>query len=102
MSSKIFAGDTGTEFRISITDDGTAVDISSATELYIIFKKPDGEILTVSANLWSDGTDGIIYYNTVDGDLNQSGQWRIEALVNLGGSVFYSSIGTFTVMCPLN
>lgn len=102
MSDQIFVSDIGTEFRVTVIDSGVSVDLSSATSLNLIFKKPDGQILTVAADLWSDGTDGIIYYNTVSGDIDQSGLWKIEVFVAIGSQEFYSSIGTFKVLCPLS
>ncbi len=99
MSNQIFVGDVGTEFRIQITDEGTAVDLSSATDLIISFRKPDGSLLTVSASLYTDGTDGIIFYRSVDGDLDQSGIFKIQAQVTVGSGIYNSSIGSFKVMC---
>ena len=101
MSTEIRVGDIGTEFRVTITDDGVAVDLSSATSLVINFRKPDGTILSTSAYLYTDGLDGIIYYNTVDGDLDQSGQWKIQAVIETGGATYSSSVGTFKVSCNL-
>lgn len=101
MSDQIFVGDTGSEFRVTITDDDVAVDLSSATTLELIFRKPDGTILTVTASLYSDGTDGIIFYNTVEDDLDQSGIYKLEAYIEIDGNTFYSSIGSFKVLCPL-
>ena len=101
MSSEIRVGDIGTEFRITITDDGAAVDLSSAPSLVINFRKPDGNILSVYADLYTDGTDGIIFYNAVNGDLDQSGQWKIQAVIETGGAIYSSSVGTFKVSCNL-
>lgn len=102
MSQQIHVNDVGTEFRIAITDDDSAiVDLSSATVLQIIFKKPDSTDLVVEANLYTDGTDGIIYYNAVEGDLDQSGLYKIQGYVEIGAGSFYSSIGSFKVHCNL-
>lgn len=101
MSESIRVGDTGTEFRINITDEGTAVDLSSATTLQIIFKKPSGETLTVNADLYTDGTDGIIFYNAVDGDIDESGMWKIQTYVVVGSASYSSTVGTFKVECNL-
>lgn len=101
MSSEIHVLDIGTEFRIPITDDGEVVDISTATGLTIIFKKPDGTLLSVTADLYTDGTDGIMYYRAVDGDLDQAGIWKIQAFVEISGGSYYSSIGSFKAVCNL-
>lgn len=101
MSESIRVGDTGTEFRINITDEGVAVDLSAATTIQMIFKKPSGETLTVDANLYTDGTDGVIFYNTVDGDINESGMWRIQTYIVVGAAIYSSTVGTFRVECNL-
>ena len=102
MSKEIHVGDIGTEFRITILDDdNTIVDLSSASIIEIIFLKPDGSRNVVSAELYTDGTDGIIKYNTVSGDLDQSGVYKIQAYVEVGAGNYYSSIGTFKVFCNL-
>jgi len=101
MSDEIHVGDVGTEFRVQVLDDETVVDLSTATVLQIIFRKPDGVYLTVDCNYYTDGTDGIIKYNTVDGDIDQSGQWRIQAYVEVGSAKYYSSTGSFRVHCNL-
>ena len=101
MSQSIRVNDTGTEFRIQITDEDVAVDLSSATTLQLIFKKPSGETLTVDAQLYTDGTDGIIYYNTVDGDIDESGVWKLQSYVVVGSAAYSSTVGTFKVECNL-
>lgn len=101
MSQQIHVNDIGTEFRIIITDEDNVVDLSSATVLHIIFRKPDSTSITVDANLYTDGTDGTIYYNVVDGDLDQSGIYKIQGYVEIGAGAFYSSTGSFKVNCNL-
>jgi hypothetical protein len=101
MSQSVRVGDKGTEFRVTITDEDVAVDLSSATVLQLIFKKPSGETLTVDADLYTDGTDGAIYYNVVDGDLNESGVWKLQSYIEIGSTVYSSTIGTFKVECNL-
>ena len=97
-SQEIHVSDIGTEFRCTILDDGTAVDLSGASSIVIKFKKPDNTTLEVDAELYTDGTDGIIFYNAVSGDLDQAGVWKIQALVGIGGGQFYSDIGVFKVL----
>lgn len=101
MSQSIRVGDTGTEFRVTITDEDVAVDLSSASIIQLIFKKPSGDTLTVDATLHTDGTDGIIYYNAVDGDINESGIWKLQSYVMVGSAAYSSTVGTFKVECNL-
>jgi hypothetical protein len=99
MSEEIHALDIGTELRITITDDGVAVDLSTATTLEYLIRKPDGSLLTVNADLYTDGTDGILTYTTVDGDTDIAGLYKIQAKVTIGSGTFYSSSAAFKVHC---
>jgi hypothetical protein len=73
IASEIHLDDIGTAFRCTIYDDSTLVDLSSATSLLLIFKDPEGNTTTKTASLYTDGTDGILQYVAVDGDLDVSG-----------------------------
>jgi len=95
---EIHLGDIGTEFRCTIKDSGTAVDISSASSVkQIKFKKPDCTVVTKSATFYTDGTDGIISYVTVDGDLDIAGLWQAQAYVELTSGKYHSDIISFRV-----
>ncbi len=101
MSSEIHVNDIGTEFRITIKDDGVVVNLTTASLLQIIFEKPDGSILTVSAAFYTDGSDGIIKYNAVSGDLDQAGLYKIQANIEIGSSRYKSSHSSFKVYCNI-
>lgn len=101
MSDTIQVNDIGTQFKCTIKENEAIVDISSATVMNIIFKKPDSTSLTVDAFLFTDGTDGIIYYNAETGDLDQAGMYKIQAHVSFGDESYYSNIGSFRVKCNL-
>ena len=101
MSQEIHVNDIGTEFRITVKDNDVVVNISSATVTNIIFRKPDGSSLAASAEFYTDGSDGIIYYRAVEGDLDQQGVWKIQAYVEISNGSYYSSIGSFKVHCNI-
>lgn len=101
MSEEIHVGDVGTEFRITILEGAAVVDLSSASSIDIIIKRPDGTLITANGSLYTDGTDGIIYYNILVGDLDQGGIYKIQAVVTIGAATYSSSIGSFKVMCNL-
>lgn len=99
---QIHVNDINVNFVITITEDCEVIDISDATNLTIYFYKPDGTILTKTATFVTDGTDGQIKYPSVDGDLDQSGIWRIQAKIDFGaGSSYHSPIKSFKVYCNL-
>lgn len=100
--SEIRIGDANVRFLITIEEDCAAVDISMATDKKIIFQKPDGTTLEKDAEFLTDGTDGIIYYNTVDGDIDACGMWKIQAVIYIGSSsLFHSKIKSFRVYSNL-
>ncbi len=98
MAGEVHLGDIGTEFRITIVDeDGTAIDISSSSTKTVIFKKPDGTKLEKVASFVNSGTDGLLKYVTISGDLDLIGTWKIQAKVILPGGSWYSNFKSFKV-----
>jgi hypothetical protein len=88
MACEIHLGDTGTEFRITVVDcNSSAVDVSAATSKKIYLKSPSGTTTEKDADFVTDGSDGLVKYVTVDGDLSEVGTWKIQAkVVALNGS----------------
>ena len=101
MSSEIHVNDIGTQFIITIKDGGSAVDISSSTDQKVYIKKPNTTTLEKDASFLTDGTDGKIEYIAVAGDLDSPGNYKIQAKIEMGGSVYYSSSATFKVHCNI-
>jgi len=98
MLAEVHVNDIGTVFRIAIVDNtNTVIDISTATKLDFIFKKPDGTIMTKAGALFTNGADGIIEYVTLSGDINQTSKWKIQAHVILPTGEWFSTIGEFYV-----
>ena len=101
-------GDIGTDLRFKILDesfgaaDGAIVDVSSATTIQIKFRKPDGEVVTVTGALVTDGTDGLIKYTTVAASfLDEAGPWSAQVRVVLGSGDWHTAHGAFTVEANL-
>jgi hypothetical protein len=95
-ANEIHLNNVGTEFRVTVLESGTAVNVAAATN-YIKFSKPDNTVVTQSGTLYTDGTDGIITYTSASGDLDAVGTWKIQAFVDFGTNEFYSDIGSFKV-----
>lgn len=95
---EIHVGDVGTIFLVTIKDENdTVVDVSTSVGKTLIFKKPDGTILSKTASFSTDGTNGEIQYTTIDGDLDLHGKWAIQAFIDFGSTEWYSDIDKFTV-----
>ncbi len=100
---EIHEDDIGTVIEVTITDKdsagvATALDISAATALQFIMKKPDRTLLTVTAIFVTTGVDGKIQYTTVAGNMNVVGIWHLQAKITLPSGVWKSDIGHFTVL----
>lgn len=101
MASKMHVNDVGNTLVGTVLDNGTVVDISTASNVYMIMKKPDQTTETKTAGFYSDGTDGKMSYVIASGDLDQAGNYKIQGKVELSSSTFYSNISTFKVYCNI-
>ena len=86
MANILHEGDVGTIFTVYCRDGEDAVDLSSETSKNIVFRKPGGgkETKTAAFDVGvGDGTDGILTYTTIAGDLDTVGEWALQAQVVL-------------------
>ena len=74
-----------------------AVDIGAATTLTIYLTKPDGTVLTKTATLYTDGSDGKMKYQVSDDMLADKGLWVIQGFAVVGGYRFSGLESTFEV-----
>ncbi len=93
---------TKTIFEFPITNKGTVLDLSSATVKQIKFGKPKtgtlpAETVVKEAAFATDGTDGVLTYTTVAGDLDRKGIWKVQAYVEIPDWSGHSALGTFIV-----
>lgn len=79
------------------SDEGTPIDVSTASVLYIYLTSPAGVTTRKVAVLDTTGTDGKIRYNTVAGDLSAEGIWRMQGYAEVGARKFSGSETTFEV-----
>lgn len=90
-------GDYGTRFKLTLKDDASVVDISTASLLELLFLKPSGAVVTKTALLFTDGTDGVVYYDVEDGLIDEVGLWKYQVFFTMSTGFWGSSIGTFRV-----
>ena len=55
-----------------------AKDVSAATTLTFLIKKPDEVVISVTASFNTDGTDGKLIYAFVTGDLPLEGLYEVQ------------------------
>ena len=98
MADEIHEGDIGTIFRVVIVEDDQVIDISTTTPRNMYFRKPSEDVLTKAGVFTTDGTDGLLEYKAVTGDLDEVGVWRIQAeLFFPSGDKWGGEVGKFTV-----
>lgn len=96
--STIHVGDVGTEFNGTVKDaSGEIISLATIQFVEYIFQKPDDTLLTVTASVTTDGTDGKINYTTLPGDIDQSGTWKLQIKLTFIDTVFFSDIVKFKV-----
>ena len=96
-NQEIHVGDIGTAFEVTLEDCGSVVDLTGASSIQYIFATPSGATLTKVGNLLTDGTDGIVVYNTIADDLDEAGTWKIQVKVVLPTGTWSSNIEKFRV-----
>lgn len=104
MACEIHKNDIGTLFEITVKEcdvngNEVVVNLSVVTTKKICFRKPNKDILTVDAVFKTDGSDGILQYVTIAGDLNVAGVWAKQAfLVFPSTGSWRSTLVDFTVV----
>jgi len=103
MASEIHVNDIGTQLKITVLDGGSTVDLDSATLRQVELKKPDDTSVTRTASVFGggSGSSGVMYYNTVAGDFDQTGHYKLQGKVSLPSGTYYTDIYTFKVHCNL-
>ena len=97
-SGEIHKHDIGTVLKFTVKDEnGDAVNLASASTKNVMLKKPNGKVLTKSSSFYTDGTDGILTYTIVDGDLDLNGTWENQVYVVINSNEFYSDIHEMVV-----
>lgn len=89
----LFVGDVGIDIRLDC-----GIDISTATVRKIVARSPKGVKKTWSATL--RGTTELSYI-TQDGDINESGVWKLQAYVEMPLMKCYGTVVTLPVENPL-
>jgi hypothetical protein len=94
---EVHLNDIGTVFRVTLYDGEDLLDCSAALDIKIIFQKANGTRVEKDAVFMTDGTDGIIQYVAVDGDINVIGNWKIQGYIQLPSGKWKSNVEKFKV-----
>lgn len=96
-------GDVGVRFKITMKEDidtGSfpVINLGNFATRQMVFQRPDKSEFTVTASLFSDGTDGIMYYDSTSTTLNQVGTWkRLGKITDVSANTFKGSWIEFEV-----
>lgn len=101
MASQMHQDDFGAKILMTITDNGSVVDISSAINQEIRMVKPNDDTIDRPAVFETDGTDGKMYYIIQAGDFNQAGYYRVQGKVTLPTGSYKTDIHKFKVHCNI-
>lgn len=96
MAVPIHVGDVGAIIRLTVFEDGAAKDISAADPKRIKIYKPDGTVLTKTAEFETTGDDGVVQCTSESNDFDAPGLYNAVAYFTLGGWTGHSSPLTIT------
>lgn len=97
-SPPLRVGDVGATLRLTFLDqDGTPINLAAASTKQIKLRSPAGVAKTKTATLAGDGTDGVVQYLTVAGDIDEAGVWRIQGYAVTSAWTGHTSVSTFEV-----
>lgn len=97
LPREVHVSDIGVRIVVRILDGTEPMDLRSVTKKELHFKPPTGAKKTKTAIFSTDGSDGLIEYVTVLGDLSEVGNWQVQAYIELGTAKLHSNLVTFTV-----
>ena len=100
MASEIHQNDVGTRFLITVKDDDDLVNISGvggSTIHQISFRKPSDSVINRNATLQDFGISGVMFYDTIAGDLDEAGLYKLQAKVVVPSGTYYTDIYSFKV-----
>ena len=100
MPSEIHQNDIGTRFLITIKDDGNLVNISGvdgSSVHQVNIRKPSDVVINRNATLQDFGISGVMFYDTVAGDLDEAGFYKLQAKVVIPSGTYFTDVHTFKV-----
>lgn len=106
-SQQCQATDQGVSIVVQVIDtNGNPVNMRVASPLRIIVVRPSGNIAEVPANLYTNGLDGQIFFETgattpYGAGLNEAGTWQVQGKFTISGETIFTTIGAFMVLANL-
>lgn len=92
MKPYVYLNDVGTIIQVDVGSDITGATIHS-----IKYIKPDGTTGSWDATVSTQ----FLRYTTIEDDLDQAGEWVVQAKVALTGGIWHGEITRFDVNKPI-
>ena len=95
----VHVDDEGTYITLTIKNRNRnrPLNISGATVKQFKFQKPSDATFDVTALFVTDGSDGKLEYQWVEGDLDEEGTWNVQAYIEDAAGEWHSDIEEFDV-----
>jgi hypothetical protein len=93
MIPYVFLNDIGTLINVDVGSD-----ITGATVHQIKYIKPDGS----SGNWDATVSTQYLQYTTADGDLDELGDWEVQAYVETASGKWHGEVTRFKVLKPIS
>jgi hypothetical protein len=85
-------GDVGTIIQLNLGQD-----VADATTIEFRFDPPRGATFVRTGAKVTTGSDGLVKYTTVAGDLTDAGLWKVQARIVTPSGEWYGDLTEFTV-----
>ena len=92
INDEIHMYDKGTVLQFLIKDNDIVKPIQMSTERKLVMEKPDGTTIVRTLSFVTDGTDGMLKYETTDTDFDQEGHWRFQVKLTFANGLWRSNI----------
>lgn len=86
MAGQLRKNDIGSVIRVTVKENGAIFNASGAVTKTMKLKRPSGTVLERPAEFQGDGSDGVVIYTTVAGDLSEIGPWTGQVFLNFAAS----------------
>jgi hypothetical protein len=97
MAGQLRKDDVGSIIRVRVIENNKPLDASTATVKTMKLQRPSGSVIEAAATFETDGKDGIIVYQTVEGDLTESGPWTGQVFLQSTGGHWHTEPFNFVV-----
>lgn len=87
----------GLQIKMTMLEDGSALNISGASVKQIKLWKPSGTLVVKTASFVTNGADGMLYAVLVSSDLDEAGWYTVRAYVEQGTFKGHSGKAQFLV-----